>query len=217
MSPPRGGLTPLVLSFDRPRGVRGATRGPLSLSASGNAASNAIRASPDRPNRVSSSPARRGTGGRPADPARPPCPTPFPARPPPRPPRPGAAPPPGVGVNTSSWSYSATTCAASPSAVAVDGVDRGLDLVRAGLVAAQAAPDQRLALRDQRRVPAARGPGRRSSTRSPRRRRRRGATARAASARAARAPPARPASARPAAGRAGSPPRTARRDSAPTG
>jgi hypothetical protein len=36
----------------------------------------------------------------------------------------------------------------------VDGADRGLDLVRAGLTAAQALPDQGLALGDQRAVPA---------------------------------------------------------------
>jgi hypothetical protein len=38
--------------------------------------------------------------------------------------------------------------------VTVDGADRGLDLVGAGLTAAQALPDQGLALGDQRAVPA---------------------------------------------------------------
>ena len=37
--------------------------------------------------------------------------------------------------------------------VGVDGVDRGLQLVRAGLVAAQQAADERVALRDLGRVP----------------------------------------------------------------
>ena len=44
--------------------------------------------------------------------------------------------------------------------VAVHGVDRGLDLVRAGLVAAQAGSHQGLALVDQRRGPTGCGPGR---------------------------------------------------------
>ena len=51
--------------------------------------------------------------------------------------------------------------------VGVDGVDRGLQLVRAGLVAAQQAADERVALRDLGARPRAHGPGRRAARAHP--------------------------------------------------
>src|SRR5438445_11506776 len=59
----------------------------------------------------------------------------------------------GVGATASNWSYRATICDQSVSSsvggVRVHGVDGRLELIRAGLVAAKAAADDRLALLDQ--------------------------------------------------------------------